>query len=76
MAQSHARRIRKMNEKFIEEQKKKKDKIRQDTLDKINKHPEPERSQLMMLFELMEQMKEDERLLKEEEDRLNKDKIF
>lgn len=76
MAQSQARRMRKMNEKFIEEQKKKKDKIRQDTLNKINQHPEPERSQLMMLFEMMEEAKEDERKFQEEQERLRKDSTF
>lgn len=76
MAQSQARRMRKMNEKFIEEQKKKKDKIRQQTLDKINEQPEPQRSQMMMLFELMEEMKEDERKLREERENLEKDSTF
>lgn len=76
MAQSNARRIRKMNEKFIEEQNKRKDKIRQDTLNKINQNPEPQRSQLMMLFEMMEEAKEDERKFQEEQERLRKDSTY
>jgi hypothetical protein len=62
MASTHARRLRK-------EQEKKNKKIEEDTLKQIMKQPEPHRSNMLMLLELINEKKEEQK-------KLVKDNIF
>jgi hypothetical protein len=56
MASTHARRVRK-------EMEKRKKKIEEDTLKQIMKQPEPDRTNMLMLLELINEKKEEQRKL-------------